>query len=45
MLNDKLEEIKKLQAEIDHRTAVEDEAIRLISECQFEKAMKLLDAI
>lgn len=45
MLNDKLEEIKKLQAEIDHRTAVEDKAIRMISDCQFEKAIELLGTI
>lgn len=45
MLNDKLEEIKKLQVEIHYRTAAEDEAIRLISDCRFEKAMELLDAI
>lgn len=45
MLIEQLEEIKNLQNEIDHRTEVENEAIRLISECQFEKAMELLDTI
>lgn len=38
----KIEEIKALQAELDYRTKIENEAIKLISECRFEEAMQLL---
>lgn len=38
----KIAEIKKLQEEIDHRTKVEQEAEKLISQCRFQKAMELL---
>lgn len=38
----RIAEIKKLQTEIDHRTKVEQEAEKLICQCRFEKAMKLL---
>ena len=41
----RLEEIKRLQAEMDHRQQVEDEAVRLISECRFEEAIKILETI
>ncbi len=40
-----IEEVKRLQAEMDHRHQVEDEAIRLISECRFEEAMAILNTI
>lgn len=33
----KIEEIKTLQAELDYRTKVENEAIKLISECRKQK--------
>ena len=45
MRNEGLEEIKKLQAEIDHRTEVENEATKLILEGQYEKAIVLLETI
>ncbi len=41
----RIEEIKRLQAEMDHRQQVEDEAVRLISECRFEEAIKILETI
>lgn len=41
----RIEEIKRLQAEVDHRQQVEDEAIRLISECRFEEAIAILNTI
>ncbi len=41
----RIEEIEQLQAEIDHRHQVEDEAVRLISECRFEEAVKILKTI
>lgn len=40
-----IEEVKRLQAEMDHRHQVEDEAVRLISECRFEEAIKILATI
>lgn len=40
-----IEEVKKLQAEMDHRHQVENEAVRLISECRFEEAISLLATI
>ena len=40
----KIEEIKKLQAEIDHRTRVEQEAEALICQCRFQEATDLLAA-
>ena len=45
MPNESLDEIKKLQAEIDHRTEVENRAAKLISEGQYEKAIVLLKTI
>lgn len=41
----KIEEIRKMQEELDHRTQVEEEAVRLISECRFEEAIALLDTL
>lgn len=35
-------EIKKLQAELDYRTKVEEEVEKLICQCRFEEAMNLL---
>lgn len=42
---EKVEEIKKLQAELDYRTEVENQAVKLIAECRFEEAVNLLKAI
>ena len=39
-----MEELKRMQMELDRRTAIEDEAIRLISECRFREADRLLDS-
>lgn len=41
-MEEKLQEIKKLQEELDHRTKIENEAIRLIEECRLEEAIELL---
>lgn len=41
----KIEEIRRMQEELDHRTQVEEEAVRLISECRFEEAIALLDTL
>lgn len=41
----RIEEIKRLQAEVNRRHQVEDEAVRLISECRFEEAIKILETI
>lgn len=38
----KIVEIAKLQEEIDHRTKVEQEAEKLICQCRFEEAIKIL---
>ena len=44
-IDKKIEEIKALQAELDRRTSVEEEALELIGQCKFEEAKKLLDGI
>ena len=44
MKNDILE-IKELQDLIDYRNQIENEAIKLISNCEFEKAIELLATI
>lgn len=44
-IDQKIEEIKALQAELDRRTSVEEEALELIGQCKFEEAKKLLDGI
>lgn len=44
-MEEKLQEIKKLQEEIDHRAEIENEAIKLISECKFKEAIELLATI
>ena len=38
-------EIKELQEEIDYRTKIENEAIKLIEECKFDEAIELLAII
>lgn len=45
MSNERLEEVKNIQNELDRRTEIENEAIRLISECRFDEAMELLKTI
>ena len=45
MENNKILEIKHLQEEIDHRTKIENEAIKLIEECKFDEAIELLATI
>lgn len=41
----RMAEIKAIQAELDHRTAVENEAIRLMSELRYAEAEELLKTI
>lgn len=41
----KIEEIRNMQEELDRRTQVEEEAVRLMAECRFEEAIALLDTI
>ena len=41
----KIEEIKRLQSDVDHMHNVEDEAVSIISECRFEEAVKILETI
>lgn len=41
----KAELIRKLQEELDQRTQVEEEAIRLMENCEFEKAQELLGSL
>lgn len=41
----RMAEIKAIQAELDHRTAVENEAIRLMSELRYTEAEELLKTI
>lgn len=41
----RIEEVKRLQVEMDHRQQIENEAVRLISECRFEEAIKILETI
>ena len=40
-MDKKTESVKALQAELDHRTEVENRAIQLISECRFQEADNL----
>ncbi len=37
-----VEELRKVQEELDHRTQVEEEAVRLMAECRFDEANALL---
>lgn len=41
----KIVELEALQAIIDRRTEIENQAIVLISQCRFEEAMQLLDTL
>lgn len=40
-----VEELRKVQEELDHRTQVEEEAVRLMAECRFDEATALLDTL
>lgn len=44
-INTSMDKVKILQKEINHRTYVENEAVRLISQCRFQEAMTLLETI
>lgn len=44
-IDKKVEAVKALQAELDHRTEVENRAIQLISECRFQEADDLLHSL
>ena len=44
-MDKKVESVKVLQAELDHRTEVENRAIQLISECRFQEATELLKTL
>ena len=39
------EELRNVQEELDHRTQVEEEAVRLMAECRFDEANALLDTL
>lgn len=41
----KIKEIERLQAELDKRNEIEEQAIELITNCQFEKAIDLLKSL
>lgn len=43
--DDMIKEIKELQDLLDHRTRIENEAIKLIEECKFNEAIELLATI
>lgn len=40
-----VKKVSAMQAELDRRTIIENEAILLISKCRFLEAMELLEAI
>lgn len=44
-LDMKIEEIMTMQDELNYRTSVEDKASELITNCEFEKAIELLNTI
>ena len=44
-IDKKAELIKVLQTELDIRTQVEEEAVRLIESCKFEKAQEILKSL
>lgn len=44
-IDKKAELIKALQTELDIRTQVEEEAVRLIESCEFEKAQEILKSL
>lgn len=44
-IDKKVESVKALQAELDHRTEVENQAIQLISEGRFQEGDDLLNTL
>ena len=40
----KIDEVKQLQKELEHRTYIENKAIDLISQCKLEEAIELLES-
>lgn len=44
-INKNAKAVKALQAETDHRTEVENQAIQLISECRFQEADDLFHSL
>ena len=39
-----IDEVKRLQSELDRRTNIENKAIDLISQCRFEEAIEILES-
>ena len=44
-IDKKVEAVNALQAEPDHKTEIENQAIRLISECKFQEADNLFHSL
>lgn len=44
-LDKKIKEIKDIQEQLEYRTKIEEEAIKLTGQCKFEEANKLLDKL
>ena len=44
-IDEKVKAIRETQAELDHRTEVENRAIQLIGECRFQEADDLLHSL
>ena len=40
----KVDEVKRLQAELEQRTIIENKAIELISQCKFQEAIEILES-
>lgn len=45
MWEEKVKEIKGLQEKLDRRTEIENEAVSLIEQLEFKKAINVLDAL
>lgn len=44
-IDEKVREIRASQAELNHRSELETQASKLISECRYEEAMELLNTL
>lgn len=44
-LDKKIKEIKDTQDQLEYRTKIEEEAIKLTGQCKFEEANKLLNKL
>lgn len=44
-IDELIKEVKEIQKELDYRTSVEKKAIKLIEQCKFDEAIKLLNTI